>query len=80
MGASAPTFNMDKQEVKHLEEFIALWEKMYFDKHMGEDWVKHFLIFQNVAKIVGKYKNPPKLEPVKKKPIKKVKEKKNAVT
>ena len=47
---------------------------MYFKELQGKSLVDKMVIFKNFATSINKYKNPPKIEPKKKKPIKKLKE------
>lgn len=69
---------MDKQDIKNCEEMLELFNEMYFKELQGKDLISKMVIFKNFATTVNKFRNPPKLEPVKKKPIKKIKKGKNA--
>lgn len=62
---------MEKQEAEQCEKILNLFNEMYFENIQGKALVAKFLEIQNFGRIVRKYKDPPKMEVVKKsEPIK----------
>lgn len=56
---------MDKQDILNCEKMLELFNEMYFKELKGSELFQKMLVFKNFATTVNKFKNPPKIEPVK---------------
>ncbi len=60
---------MDKNDIENCEKMLGMFNDMYFKELKGVDLVEKMVIFRNFSVTVNKFKNPPKLELKKKKPM-----------